>query len=94
MVLALAHSKPLGSVFELLHLPFFLFWSHAKLCIDLFSILDVSDLPDALKYVIGDFVDFRFKILILLDPFDVWWFFLGSQIIDLGKKRHRIFSDL
>ena len=71
------------------------FWSHDECCIELFSILDVSDLPDTPKYVtvlIGYFFDFRFEILILLDSFDAWWFFLDSQVIGLGKRA--IFSDL
>ena len=61
----------------------------------LFSILDVSDLPDTLKYVtalIGYFIDFRLEILILLDIFDARWFFLDSQVIGLGERA--IFSDL
>lgn len=57
--------------------------------------LDVSDLPDAFKYVtvfIGDFSDFSFEILILLDSFDACWFFLDPQVIGLGERA--IFSDL
>ena len=73
------------------------FWSrsHAELCIELFSILDVSDLPETVKnatILISYFFDFKFDILILLDTFDIWWFFRDYQAIGLGETA--ISSDL
>ena len=69
------------------------FWSHAELCIELFSILDDLDLPVPFKYVtvlISYFLDFRLEILILLDTFDAWWLLLDSQVIGLGELKSHL----
>lgn len=88
--MALAGSKPLFSVLLIYG---HCFRSHAEPCIDLFSIIDDSDLPDTLKYVtvlISYFSNFRFEILILLDTFDSWWFLLDSQVIGLGELKSHL----
>lgn len=71
------------------------FWSHAEFRIELFSILDVSYLPNALEYIavsISDCFDFGIEYYSLLDTLDVWQLFLDSQVIGLGERA--IFADL
>lgn len=63
--------------------------------INSFHAIHVVSYLDGLKHItvlIGNLLDFRFEILILLDSMDAWWLFLDFQVIGLGEKA--IFSDL